>query len=200
MKCIAPSCGAPVTVGSPVFCDIHIRAPSGQRGGWLSAYRRKQSMVDQPAMEQVRLDASNIAPRLWMGAKPPFDRDLPKIDILVLAARELQPAKTAFHGALYHCPLVDDHLELTDIARALQCAHSVAAALLAKQSVLVTCSQGRNRSGLITGLALGYITRMTADQIIDHIRRRRTTSGVLSNQAFVEHLRKYIDGDRRKKF
>lgn len=149
-----------------------------------------------------RVDASNIAPRLWMGSRPPIDRDLPKIDLLVLAAREFQPTKAqmVFHGSVYHCPLVDDHLELADIASALQCAHTVAQVLLQKKSVLVTCSQGRNRSGLITGLALGYVTRMTGDQIIDLIRSRRSGTGVLSNQAFCGYLRKYIDGDRRKKF
>ncbi len=142
------------------------------------------------------LDASNIAPRLWMGSKPPFDRDLPKVDMLVLAARELQPASAAFHGQIYRCPLIDDHLELDSIARALQCAHTVAKFLLQKKTVLVTCSQGRNRSGLITGLALGYITRMKADEIVDLIRARRKTSGVLSNEAFVGYLRKYIDPKR----
>ena len=154
-------------------------------------------MVKDPA---ERLDASNIAPRLWMGSKPPFDRDLPKVDLLVLAAREVQPTQLAFHGTVYRCPLVDDHLELGAIAQALQCAHTVAQVLLQKKTVLVTCSQGRNRSGLITGLALGYVTRMTGDQIIELIRSRRSVSGVLSNQAFCGYLRKYIDGDRRKKF
>ena len=147
----------------------------------------------------MTLDASNIAPRLWMGGRPPFDRDLPKLDVLVLCARELQPAQTAFHGLVYRCPLVDDHLELDAISRALVCAHTVAQIILQKKTVLVTCSQGRNRSGLVVGFALGYLTRMTAEQIVEHIRRRRKTNGVLSNEAFVGYLQKYVDGKRPKK-
>lgn len=143
------------------------------------------------------LDASNIAPRLWMGGKPPFDRDLPRIDVLALCARELQPAQVAFHGHVLRCPLIDDHLDKTMISRALMTAHTVAQCLLQRKSVLVTCSQGRNRSGLIVGLALGYITRMTADQLVDLIRTRRRISGVLSNEAFVEYLRRYVDGKRK---
>ncbi len=193
MGCIAPGCPSPATVGA-LFCEKHILSPTGQRGGWLSAHKRKQSIVQNPT---ERLDASNIAPRLWMGGKPPFDKDLPKIDMLVLAARELQPQQVAFHGSVYRCPLVDDYLELDDIGRALMCAHTVATMLLAKKSVLVTCSAGKNRSGLITGLALGYIVpRMTSDDIIRLIRLRRGIPGVLANPAFLGYLKKYIDGKK----
>lgn len=142
------------------------------------------------------LDASNIAPRLWMGAEPPFDLDLPKVDVLVLCAQELQPARLAFHGTVLRCPLIDDYLEQSDIARALMTAHRVATLLVQNLRVLVTCAQGKNRSGLITGFALGHVTRMSADQIIELIKKRRNVSGVLSNQAFVGYLQKYV-GDRR---
>ncbi len=150
-----------------------------------------------PEAKPIALDANNIAPRLWIGGEPPLDHDLPRIDMLVLCAREIQPAKTAFHGIVYKVPLIDDVLPLGMVSQAMLAAHTVARALLQKKTVLVTCSHGRNRSALIAGLALGYVTRMTADQIVELIRQRRKTSGVLSNEAFVGYLRKYIDGKRR---
>ncbi len=154
-------------------------------------------MVAGQAKDDAVLDASNIARRLWIGGRPPFDRDIPDVDMLVLCAREHQPQPIAFHGLVYRCPLVDDHLDLSSISRALLAAHTVARVLLQKKTVLVTCSQGRNRSALVAGMALGYVTKMTADQIVELVRARRKISGVLSNEAFVGYLRKYVDGKRR---
>lgn len=178
-----------------MFCDKHLVAPAGQRGGWLSAYKRRLAMGKTAQAQPI--DASNITPRLWMGGVPPFDQDLPKVDALVLAAREHQPAGLQFHGFVYRCPLVDDHLEKAELLSAMMCAQTTAQLLLAGKTVLVTCAQGRNRAGLIAGFALGYVTRLTADEIIDLIRKRRKLGGVLANDAFCGYLRKYIDGGRK---
>lgn len=190
MNCIAPKCGRKPTAGA-VLCATHMKAPIGQRGGWVSAHRRKLKVAQM-------LDVSNISPRLWMGGAPPFDKDLPAVDILVLCARELQPTTLAFHGEVLRCPLIDDYLEPTDLKLALDTAHTVATQIVAGKRVLVTCAQGRNRSGLVTGLALGKITLMSHDQIIALIRRRRGIPGVFSNEAFTGYLKRFIGAGRQR--
>lgn len=188
-RCIAPNCLLPAGIGS-LFCDPHSRAPAGQRGGWLSAHKRKLAMVKD---SKEPLDAHNISRGLWMGGVPPYDRDLPKVDALFLCAREHQPARLAFHGIVYRCPLIDDYLEPSQITQALMAGHAAAQLIAARKTVLITCSMGRNRSGLVTGFALGYLTRMPSADIVTLIRARRKIEGVLSNPAFVEYLKRYLN-------
>ena len=171
-----------------MFCRTHLAAPAGKRGGWLSAYRRRRILgggMDEP------LDASNVAKRLWIGARPPFDRDLPQFDILVLCAEELQPERVAFHGIVVRCPLPDAQLDDFQTQRALVTGKKVAKALAEGRTVLVTCYMGRNRSALVAGLGLGLVTRMSGDTIVSLIRARRG-EGALSNTHFVKMLRQYV--------
>src|SRR5690349_1357478 len=129
--CIAPKadrspCGDPREPGS-LFCRVHEQAPGVQRGGWLSAERRRLRMATSQrvdtsgivTLQDQKLDASNVATRLWIGGRPPFDRDLPGFDLLVLCARELQPDHVAFHGTVIRCPLRDDILDHPELTRAV---------------------------------------------------------------------------------
>jgi protein-tyrosine phosphatase len=161
-------------------------APAAQRGGWLSAERRRRQLAAARPQETT-MDASNVATRLWVGSQPPFDRDLPQIDVLVLCARELQPDRVAFHGRLIRCPIPDDALDHAELARAVLAAKVVSDALLAGQRVLVTCSAGINRSALVASLALARITRMTADELIALMRLRRHP-----NALFNPHFRNVL--------
>jgi len=180
-------------MGTP-FCDEHAKAPATKRGGWLSAARRRAQVV--------RLDASNIAAKLWVGAKPSQWIDLPKVDMLVLCAAEYQPSLMAFHGDVIRCPLRDAELDSTELRRAIMAGQAVGKALARKRRVLVTCQLGRNRSALVAGLALGQISRMSGDQIVELIRARRVTGTgpVLSNASFVEILRHTIGAGRAPRF
>jgi protein-tyrosine phosphatase len=136
------------------------------------------------------LDASNIVPRLWVGGTPPFDRDLPAFDVLVLCAHELQPERTEFRGLVIRCPIPDDRLSTSEVSRALTTAKMVADALLAGQRVLVTCAAGVNRAVLVASLALNRITRMSADDIVRVMRTRRHPNA-LYNRYFQELLRTF---------
>lgn len=131
---------------------------------------------------EAPIDASNITRRLWIGSAPPLDRDLPSFDLLVLCAREIQPERTAFHGLVVRCPLVDDVLSNAELATALRTSKAVAGALIKQRSVLVTCVAGRNRSALVVGFALSRVTMMGADEIITLIQQRR--AGALTNPHF----------------
>lgn len=170
--CIAPSgkrrvpCPNPTEPGS-LFCRTHERAPAAKRGGWISAEQRRRKLA---ASEQA-LDARNVTPRLWVGAQPPADRDLPEFDILVLCALEYQPNPVAFHGQVVRCPLPDAQLTDHQIAHALMVARAVAGALNGGHRVLVTCASGFNRSTLIAALALMLVTRMGADELVEKIQR-----------------------------
>jgi protein-tyrosine phosphatase len=136
-----------------------------------------------------KLDASNVATRLWVGGRPPFERDLPGFDLLVLCARELQPDRIAFHGTVIRCPLRDDMLDHPELTRAVLSARAVGDALIAGKRALVTCSAGLNRSALVASLALTRVTRMTPDQIIAQIRQRRSPNA-LFNTYFQDVIRR----------
>lgn len=170
-----------------MFCATHLAAPAGQRGGWLSAYRRAQKRGNG----QQPIDASNVARRLWIGGKPPFDRDLPDFDVLVLCAAELQPPSLGFGRKVIRCPLPDSQLTPGETRLALSRARSVAEQLAAGRSVLVTCHAGWNRSALIASLALAQLTRMSAAEIVVLVRDRRSTNA-LRNRHFVRLLESFV--------
>lgn len=142
------------------------------------------------------MDASNVATRLWVGAAPPFDRDLPDLDMLVLCAQEVQPTRVAFHGLVIRAPIPDSTLTNAELTRSLLASKAVADGLVRGQRVLVTCAQGRNRSALIACLALARLTRMSAEDLIQHIRARRHPEA-LSNPYF-RHILQTLVGEGRQ--
>ncbi len=149
------------------------------------------------------LDASNITPpkaggdiagprrSLWVGGQPPFDRDLPEFDVLVLCARELQPERVAFHGYVIRCPIPDDVLSHAEVRTVLGTARLVADSLIARRHILVTCAHGLNRSALVASLALAHVTRLSADALIRIMRARRHPNA-LYNTHFQTLLRQFI--------
>ncbi len=203
MTCIAPRrglpCDRPRAPGS-LFCRTHERAPAARRGGWLSAELRRRKRA---ASLTEALDASNITPpkpgsradgprrSLWVGGAPPFDRDLPDFDVLVLCARELQPEHLAFHGYVIRCPIPDDVLTSPEIRLVMGTARLVADSLIARRHILVTCSAGMNRSALVASLALAHVTRLSADALIRIMRTRRHPSA-LYNPHFQGLLHRFV--------
>jgi protein-tyrosine phosphatase len=143
------------------------------------------------------LDASNIVPRLWVGGVPPFDRDMPAFDVLVLCARELQPECSLFHGLVIRCPIPDDALTTAEVSRTLTAARMVSDALLSGKRVLVTCAAGINRSVLVASLALHRITRMGSGDLIRIMRTRRHPNA-LYNRNFQDLLRTFTSRPTRR--
>lgn len=169
--CIAPQergdpapCTEPRAPGS-LFCRRHEAAPAAQRGGWISAEQRRRRLAGHAAI-------SNVAQRLWLGQAPPPDQDLPRIDLLVLCLPE-RPTGHAFHGRLVWCGVTAE-LSIHDIRRALLAGHTAALALRVGKTVLVADRTGHGDAALVTGLALGFSTRMTPAQITALIRARRS--------------------------
>ncbi len=176
-----------------LFCRRHERAPAAQRGGWLSAERRRRKMAGAAAV----LDASQVFTRLWVGGIPPADCDLPDFDMLVLCASEVQPERVAFHGRLVRCPIPDSTLEPRHIARVLVTSKAVAEALSGGQRVLVTCQAGINRSALVASLALARVTRMSADELVLLMRRARSPQA-LHNLYFRDLISNLVGAGRAR--
>jgi hypothetical protein len=203
MTCIAPRnglrCDRPRAPGS-LFCRTHEKAPAARRGGWLSAELRRRKRAQSTT---EALDASNITPpkpggditgprrSLWVGGRPPFDRDLPDFDVLVLCARELQPERLAFHGYVVRCPIPDDVLSSPEIRLVMGTARLVADSLIARRHILVTCASGMNRAPLVASLALAHVTRLSADDLIRVMRARRHPSA-LYNPHFQGLVRQFV--------
>ncbi len=149
----------------------------------LSTARAEQSL-------RVDRNASEAIPRLWQGALVPPGR-ISGVDVLVLCAMEHQPHSAQLPGVrvmVVHAPLDDAKPTLEEIITARQAAVHVARELRRGRRVLVTCAQGRNRSGLVTALALRYLG-VTADEAIRLIRRARGANA-LSNPHFVDVIKK----------
>jgi protein-tyrosine phosphatase len=136
--------------------------------------------------------ASPIAPNLYQGGFPRYLSRLPSegIDLLVLCARELQPSTDALPSDLevVYAPMDDVDSGPTDEEKelALDAADQVVSALSAGQTVLVSCALGRNRSGLVTALALMEHFDISGREAVGHVRARRPNA--LTNTGFVKWL------------
>jgi hypothetical protein len=143
-----------------------------------------------------QLDVSRVLPGLYIGSKPMPGPHLCRagFDALVLCAEEIQPPSALFPGVLViHAGIRDDcDLSRSERLLALRAATEVARLVRRGQRVLVTCQQGRNRSGLVTAAAVHMLTGVSGRRAASHVQRRRQTplGPALSNPCFVELLRR----------
>ena len=117
--------------------------------------------------------------QLAQGAAPPPGVELP-FDVIVLAAMEYQPEMPGFD--VIHAPLDDAKPTPAERARIRAVAGEVAQQIRSGRRVLVTCRQGRNRSGVIAGLAL---VQLGIPSVEAAWRIRRIRNG-LTNPHFFE--------------
>lgn len=152
-------------------------------------------------LHQARdLRANEVVPGLWQGAAPPPGRAVRSAGFrkLVLCAEEYQPPGEVFDGmAVLHAPNDDSGLPISVEQKkiAILASRSVARSLLRGEPVLVTCMQGRNRSGLVSALTLIRLG-VRPEAAIRTVQRVRPMA--LSNGSFVSFLRSCLDGDRRR--
>ena len=106
------------------------------------------------------IDVTQLTKCLWIGSKPKTGRVVADsgFDLLVLCAEEYQPPARAFPGVEVIYAPFDDNSDIGPLPSekkiARRAAKRVADALRREQQVLVTCYAGRNRSGLVCGLAM----------------------------------------------
>lgn len=129
---------------------------------------------------------------LAIGSKPPPGERLP-FDVLIITAYELNAMPGYRSDASYpgvtvvRISLDDSILSPGDVRKAFVTARTAANYVRRGQRVLVVCNQGRNRSGLVTALALMDLGSSSRGAI----RRVRAVRGddALSNPYFVQLLK-----------
>lgn len=145
------------------------------------------ALVESEEDLMKRLDYSKIHVRLYQGAKPDLEHDYAAFTMIVLCAEEHQPELPNFRGKLIHAGFNDtDTPTQQDILVAGSAAEVVFRELVGGGTVLVTCYQGRNRSGLVVGLVLGR--RMNGEVALARVRESRP--GALTNLTYAELVRR----------
>lgn len=138
----------------------------------------------------TQIDATKLLPGLYQGSAPESVTAVRAagFDLLVLCAIELQLTSQQLRGMPYvRCPLVDNNqLSERQWIRACRAATQVAGAVRAGAKVLVTCAEGRNRSGLVCAIAICRTLDAPGKVVVRHIRSRRANA--LTNPAFVRAL------------
>lgn len=130
-----------------------------------------------------------------MGSAPPHGDALRRhgFHILVLCALEYQPEAAAFPGVdVARIHLDDAELHGPDFERALHLSTRLSRALRVGKKILVTCAQGRNRSGLVTALTLADASGC-GGRVATHVvkqRRRAPFGQALSNDHYVAALKR----------
>ena len=136
---------------------------------------------------QNAVDASQITPLIWQGGYPARMRGF---GALVLCARELQERPPcAADVRLIRAPMddTDDPASQPAICRtAIEAARRVLDEISEGRTVLVTCAQGRNRSGLATALAILQLYGVSGAEALEIVRRARPRA--LTNPAFADFL------------
>ena len=141
------------------------------------------------------LDCHEIAPGLFVGSAPQFGGAVARagFDVLVFCANEHQPPGEAHPGVVIaRARLEDDGSPMSKghMHQALATAGFVAARVREGKKVLVTCFQGRNRSGLVAALALTALTGASGACCARAVRARRQAphGPALTNRSFLRLL------------
>jgi len=137
---------------------------------------------------------SEILPGLFLGQRP---RRYDGFDVVVNCERSIgEGLLEDWSGAFLHVPMRDSEDFKIDEPVVYAAALLAAMASEAGRRVLIHCAAGRNRSGLVCGLAVRSVLGCTGDQAISLMREKRdlTTgrngSPVLSNELFQAFVRR----------
>jgi hypothetical protein len=174
--------------------DNPLRDPSHELYGVLveSLRRhRRSTSSDHVTYESHPSTYSKLVDNLWMGGYPPPDARLGEhFDCLVLCAREYQVPECFGDVQVAQAMLDDSGCCMTkeEQQQAVKAAGRVIKWLNDGLKVLVTCFAGRNRSGLVSAIALckgpNSMTPQNATKLIRLIRG----PNALSNPQFVAFL------------
>jgi len=139
---------------------------------------------------------SLVINNLWMGGAPPPQANVGGyFDCLVFCAREYQIPECFPDVQVAQARLNDDgsRFKKQEAEEAVIAASKVIKWLEKGLKVLVTCFAGRNRSGLVTAIALCKgPSQMGLDDAVRLIRNARGPNA-LSNPDFMAFLMKYCD-------
>ncbi len=158
--------------------------------------------------KRTGIEGSLITRGLYQGMAPPTGPMLRQagIDTIVLCAAEWQPPEVVdpvcsavlgyqpgvhpYPGvSMVYAPADDDFVQppsRESLLLALQAATLVAQRIREGGTVLVSCWAGKNRSGLVTGLALHRLTGLPGSSCVGLIKRARPQA--LTNPQFIAAL------------
>lgn len=140
---------------------------------------------------------SKLSERLWMGSAPAVGCGVQRhFDVLVMCAAEYQ-LPTAFPGTeVILAPMRDDGTPMVSLegTTAVRAAGMVARHVASGRRVLVTCMQGRNRSGLVCAIAMCRADGLTPDEAVERIRAARGPSA-MRNEWFNDFLARFCVRD-----
>ena len=118
--------------------------------------------------------------------------------LIVFCAKEFGPPPQVLDHSrdrrqtrVYHAPMDDANITRDEMFMASQAAKIVAAAFLKRKRILVTCHEGRNRSGLVVALALDILSSEGGEAAFNAVRerRRRAKGPALTNPTFATLLK-----------
>lgn len=123
----------------------------------------------------TELDATKIAPRLYQGGLEEFDGcqiAISGVDLVVKLTSDDTNVKILWPDVI-EFPLEDETADLQYAPDLNSLAGKLSRAIRRGDRVAIFCRQGRNRSGLLTGLVLQKLYRWNGEKIVNHLRSRR---------------------------
>jgi hypothetical protein len=156
-------------------------------------------------VQTIGIDAHEMMEDLWQGSLPVEGSYLASLGfkVLVLCAEEHQPPADRFPGLqVIHAPFDDaDYRAITpyELGVVKGAVDGVVASMHQGLPVLVTCYAGRNRSGLVTALAIHQLSGRSGVDIVKTIKRKRPLA--LTNLGFRDYVEKLakITGTRPRR-
>lgn len=160
---------------------------------------QQQVVSGTPREIRVRqtLDVTRLINGLYMGSLPPTGDTLSNAGFagLFLCAYEYQPRSSEIPNVrIYHVPLDDNDarpLTLSEKSQILAAGSTAASLVRRGARILVTCAQGRNRSGVVAAVALSQLSGRTpaeAGTFIRKVRVGRDGGTAMMNNSFNEFL------------
>ncbi len=134
----------------------------------------------------MAIDATPLTNLLWIGGRPPQGAEVAQagFGVLMLCSDTYQPPDSAFPGVtVVRRPFMDRPFSVQPEAQAiaLEAGELIHKHMASGTRCLVTCNEGRNRSGLVCAIALAE-GGMAPGAASLHIRDRRL--GALTNMDF----------------
>lgn len=152
------------------------------------------------------IDVNCIIPGLWMGGKPQADVDYWDLGFsyVVLCSEEVLPLRPSFEWVMVSLLGLEDGpsaVAPAEFTRVVEAARTIREFVSAGRRVLVTCTDGLNRSGLVTGVALRLLEGWSGRKIVEHLQSRRFINGrhpFWNNPSFAKRLIKFGSRTRKK--
>jgi protein-tyrosine phosphatase len=162
----------------------------------LIVFQRTKIPTDEFEITGETATAVRVKDNLWIGSAPPIGAPIGDwFDCLVLCAKEYQIPE-CFDGIQVAQAMLDDNgspMTQNERLSAIQTSSKVIEWLSQGKQVLVTCRQGRNRSGLICALALACgPEKMSAEKAIATVKLARNGMA-LQNPFFIKFIDEFCN-------